>query len=63
MEQYAVVVDNSNTLHFINLKTFFVDYTLNIDYDIMDVVVSKDNKKAYVTASDPHYLLEIDLDT
>lgn len=63
MEQYAIVVDNSNNLKFINLNTLLVDYTLGLDYNIKDVVTTKDNKKAYVTASDPHYLLEIGLES
>lgn len=61
MRRYAIVVDNSNHLRFIDLETFAVVYSLNIDYDIIDITVTNDNKKAYVTAFNPHYLLEIDL--
>lgn len=63
MRRYAIVVDNTNHLRFIDLETFAVVYSLNIDFDIIDIVVTKDNKKAFITAFNPHYLLEIDLST
>lgn len=61
MKQYAIVIDDSHNLCFINLETFNIEYILETDYEIKDIAITKDQRKAYVTAFDTDFLLEINL--